>query len=676
MIPPEGHGFSPDEVVQLAPEAQRAYDSIVRPNAILPIPRYFLERWLPLLGTSRAWLTLAFRQVAFVSRSGADEVPVRTTLRKLGRWCGLTHVRVQQILKTPDHLTWFVRNPHGELSDHKSPRSNPSTYMVRSDIPLTPRDQARLALWLKERDPTDDNEWLIAIEEAIKARDLELTDNHILPSISLTIQQLVYAQRNDDTPLPPSLDQACTELHARWVQPDRVSLSSHYFMVRWLPYLSPGLGWLIQLLRSRVYQQGDEQVGQIWLPFGWSKLAADLGVSRKSLSRWVASPEAKLFFQRRADVKDPTDRRSLLLVIRLSEPIHPSDQAEYESLLEGQSLTSPLVLDGQDLTRQIPIPGQSLTSCGEPSTHDGKNLTTPGQDLPAGAQDLTSSETLLNKQGTKLNALSPLKTSSSILNQFDKQQDSYHRDEAKQVVVDPNSQWQIDEILTRSGVGKELRHEIIEASITKQQAFIGWILFALTVPRINYPVLFACKRQRENLPPEAFIQLARMPIVKLLEWLTDVESETPVEFEKAIVDLRKQRAKDKLFEIGALNPQVHNREVGRRVVVGEGSEVEGQPRERRSLEIPNRTDGLTADRVWQIAKGQLQLELPKTTYDTWVRDVEIVGYEDGTFIFCAANDYAREWLNDRLKSTIERVLTGILGDLANVRFELMDEVHR
>ena len=96
-----------NESLRLAPEAQRAYDAVVRPNAILPIPRYFLEHWLPLLGTSRSWLALAFRQVAFVSRSNSHEVPAQTTLRQLGRWCGLTHVRVHQVLKDPVVFGFF-----------------------------------------------------------------------------------------------------------------------------------------------------------------------------------------------------------------------------------------------------------------------------------------------------------------------------------------------------------------------------------------------------------------------------------------------------------------------------------------------------------------------------------------------------------------------------------------
>ena len=139
-------------------------------------------------------------------------------------------------------------------------------------------------------------------------------------------------------------------------------------MVRWLPDLSPGLGWLVLYLRSRTYLQEDLQVGQVWVSGGWKGIAAVLGVSRKSLSRWLGSDTAKLFFKRRENAEDLTNRRNILLYVRMSEPIHPNDQERYESLLKGQDLTSPIPLGRQDLTSLSTEQGQSLTSCGKRST--------------------------------------------------------------------------------------------------------------------------------------------------------------------------------------------------------------------------------------------------------------------------------------------------------------------
>ena len=77
---------------------------------------------------------------------------------------------------------------------------------------------------------------------------------------------------------------------------------------------------------------------------------------------------------------------------------------------------------------------------------------------------------------------------------------------------------------------------------------------------------------------------------------------------------------------------------------------------------------MKAEQAWQAALGQLQMELPKTTFDTWVRDTELVAYEDGNFIIGVQNPYARDWLEGRLVSTATRLLTGLMNRTVEVRF--------
>jgi len=77
---------------------------------------------------------------------------------------------------------------------------------------------------------------------------------------------------------------------------------------------------------------------------------------------------------------------------------------------------------------------------------------------------------------------------------------------------------------------------------------------------------------------------------------------------------------------------------------------------------------VNAKRAWQSALGQLQMEMPKASFDTWVRDTTLVAYEDSTFIIGVRNEYAREWLESRLSSTVTRLLTGIMNCDVDVRF--------
>ena len=77
---------------------------------------------------------------------------------------------------------------------------------------------------------------------------------------------------------------------------------------------------------------------------------------------------------------------------------------------------------------------------------------------------------------------------------------------------------------------------------------------------------------------------------------------------------------------------------------------------------------MNADQAWQSVLAQLQMEMPRASYDTWVRDTRPVGYEDGALTIAVRNAYARDWLESRLASTVNRLLIGILNSNVAVNF--------
>lgn len=77
---------------------------------------------------------------------------------------------------------------------------------------------------------------------------------------------------------------------------------------------------------------------------------------------------------------------------------------------------------------------------------------------------------------------------------------------------------------------------------------------------------------------------------------------------------------------------------------------------------------MKAEQAWQAAIGQLQIEMPRAAFETWVRETEFLAYEDGCFIIGAPNAYACDWLQSRLTSAASRLLTGLMGRSVQVRF--------
>ena len=82
---------------------------------------------------------------------------------------------------------------------------------------------------------------------------------------------------------------------------------------------------------------------------------------------------------------------------------------------------------------------------------------------------------------------------------------------------------------------------------------------------------------------------------------------------------------------------------------------------------------MKADQAWQAAIGQLQMDMPRAAFDTWVRDAELLSYEDGSFIIGVQNAYARDWLESRLSSSITRLLTGIMNRTVEVSFTVWQD---
>lgn len=77
---------------------------------------------------------------------------------------------------------------------------------------------------------------------------------------------------------------------------------------------------------------------------------------------------------------------------------------------------------------------------------------------------------------------------------------------------------------------------------------------------------------------------------------------------------------------------------------------------------------MNSDQAWQATLGQLQMEMSKAAYDTWVRSSELKSYQKDTFTVGVPNAYARDWLESRLSTTVTRLLTSIIGRPQTVNF--------
>ncbi len=77
---------------------------------------------------------------------------------------------------------------------------------------------------------------------------------------------------------------------------------------------------------------------------------------------------------------------------------------------------------------------------------------------------------------------------------------------------------------------------------------------------------------------------------------------------------------------------------------------------------------MDAQQLWQAALGQLQLQLAKPTFDTWVKNTQGISYEDGVLVVGVHSAYAKDWLENRLYGQVQRTVTATAGRTTSVRF--------
>ena len=69
----------------------------------------------------------------------------------------------------------------------------------------------------------------------------------------------------------------------------------------------------------------------------------------------------------------------------------------------------------------------------------------------------------------------------------------------------------------------------------------------------------------------------------------------------------------------------------------------------------------SAQELWELALNELQLQVTRPNYETWLKDTIGLRFDNGSFVVGAPNDFATEWLSTKLRPLIAKTLTGIIG---------------
>jgi len=210
--------------------------------------------------------------------------------------------------------------------------------------------------------------------------------------------------------------------------------------------------------------------------------------------------------------------------------------------------------------------------------------------------------------------------------------------------------------------------------VERETHFLAWLI-RNHLTGADFPIRLAVKNiQEQNVPKSYYLDLAQQGWKKITElllsdyvWLDERVGDIE-RMQETIEALRQTSLLSTLRDI--LLEDVAAKEKGRSF----------SQRERDDAELVSVSDVPAKFReAWVHTRGELQREIPKGNFDTWVKDITLAAVIDhDTFVFVAHNQYTRDWLDQRLKAKMEKMLTpqvfGETEKTVKVKFVSVEEM--
>ena len=80
--------------------------------------------------------------------------------------------------------------------------------------------------------------------------------------------------------------------------------------------------------------------------------------------------------------------------------------------------------------------------------------------------------------------------------------------------------------------------------------------------------------------------------------------------------------------------------------------------------------------AWDMVLSQLRMEMARAQFETWVQPLRPVGYQERVFTLSAFNPYARDWVENRLKSRITHLMEGLYNDAVTLQVVVGNAFYR
>ena len=514
-----------------------AYDQVVNPRRMVPVPFYLFQHWLPVLRASLFWVAIAIRQQSFVNTTKKGSIHKLISTRELAHWAPLSYSQIARLLNKAGFSNWFF------IKEKEGYQDVPPEFKVWSQIPVAPHHLFWIENYFKERKKEDT---AISVIESLlgstgKIRSVKKKDLDVPSWFSnqrLSIIDIVTKY------FPGELNQhvhdLVTELEHQITRENMFLSIPHYFFEKYGDELSSNEAALVWYLRSVYKEEGNDS-----LHFdGYSQIKNALGCSlntAKNLLSVIGEKESPVstrswnsFFQADLSLENwllidhhRTPKNGLagefIIRVRATEPIHTDDIKNYEYLVNEQvnKLNSKNIINNPAVKNATPensiVSGavKNATPKFSVELEAVKNATGPINDEPPAVNNETVP---INSAIGNLSNLPHLK---SLIN--NKSLNDSLNDSLKPPLPDTSNENLSKELIVVGvgiinlkkllGFGSYKRNEkknLVKLIEKNQELFLAWII-RNHITAAKFPVRLAVKNIQEgNTTEDQFLELASL----------------------------------------------------------------------------------------------------------------------------------------------------------------------
>ncbi len=608
-----------------------------------------------------SWIIVSLQQACWREHSDQCSISQSTIADEIG----IERRTVSRVLKENPLRHWYIPEVEYQkgIVNHKRKTYQPlpNKYTIYLSTPLTPEHMTGLYQYLQIQCPGGS---IFEIEQALNAL-LALKGKEALALLEKQYQAghsdqfespvplskilgLATGLRLNDLPSAQAadLEKKISGVHTHLTEIGYTSCRQ-YFRLNWVPKLGPAMAWLILGLRSRCYYNPDTGEHRDVCTWRKKELATLLGQSRYNLRLLLAHQYAGHFFK-------ITDNQKQKITVKVS------------------MIQEPLVTETADQfwDRQSPIT-KNVEKCDiTPPENVEKSDSTPPKNVEI--YDITPSENVENYASTPSKTLKNVTSPPKNVENYASYK--YFKDSVPYVnirqddliqnndIVIYHDQENLKALLANAGLSGSGLNKLCKKNPPFNLQMVKAVILYAEANNLKPGYIYR-HLDEDAVVDELFLQFAAL------------DDEILAIFKQAVSELKVK---------GPLMPDIRTpipenlielfTQFAQAFAGAEPAIVAATLRRDRAIEIDGESadtqpSGLNTfvshselDLLWNQVLEQLQLQMTRGTFDSWLKDTRLIAREGLRFRIGVKNAFAKDWLENRLFTTIQRTLANWIGD--------------